>query len=395
MNIAALAKIVLSFLIIVQNVAEFCKENEEFSTNYFDENGLKTLGEAGEGKFNKVGLIGWTVEVNGAPTTVTAVVKIAKEENQSKELEKEAAILHFLHKHERLAAGSQSHPHDAACLEDTTKRLEHVPLMYGCFIHKGMHYLVMEHIPGKLDPNVIYGSTSSQEKEAQKNAKYNIWGFKEISPIDRLKIYKQMADALASIHSKGVVHGDIKPENMLMSEVTKDGKVFFIDFGVSTHGEKPKTCTINYADSKFVDSHTAIYIQTCPYTHGDKQDVYALGLSIFEIETIFSEESHFFKYVDHAFKSYSLTKKIEAIRKYVVENDWCTKTGINFKESFFGEKVDAIFKQMLDCERSNRPSATEVAERLQAIIEKNEGKPGKSLYSNIFDFIAVSTGLLI
>ena len=46
----------------------------------------------------------------------------------------------------------------------------------------------------------------------------------------RIRISKDLAEALMILHSFGIVHGDIKPENIL---ITKDFQVKIIDFGIS------------------------------------------------------------------------------------------------------------------------------------------------------------------
>lgn len=390
MNSTLLARFTLFLLFIAQFDAEICKENREFSDNYFDEYGLKSLGKAGEGHFNKVVLIEWTLKENDSENKIKAVVKIAKEENKSKELEKEASILHHLHSHNQPEAKSM-------CLEGDSPRLEHVPLMYGCFIHEKIYYLDMEHIPGNLDPFVAYFSIGDKEKEEEAKKKFetNIWGFENIQPLDRLKIYKQMADGLANIHSKGIVHGDVKPENMLMDKVAKDGKVYIIDFGVSTHGEMPPTTTGIYSDLQYLFCINPYYSNFYTYEYGDKQDVYALALSIFELETVFAVDVEPFDFLDQKYDSMSLIDKALSLREHIVDNNWCSKTQMNFRESAWGDSFESVIRQMLACNREDRPKASEVAEKFEKLIEANQLEPAMFSPSKVFESMVIANRLLI
>src|SRR5262249_30149227 len=53
-----------------------------------------------------------------------------------------------------------------------------------------------------------------------------------VSVEEALQIVSQTAEALAAAHEKGIVHGDIKPENIML---TPTGGVKALDFGVARH----------------------------------------------------------------------------------------------------------------------------------------------------------------
>lgn len=58
------------------------------------------------------------------------------------------------------------------------------------------------------------------------------------SPVDTLKIFRQVADGLAAVHGNGIVHGDIKPANIFLDTHTSPGAALplprLVDFGIAS-----------------------------------------------------------------------------------------------------------------------------------------------------------------
>ncbi len=123
----------------------------------------------------------------------------------------------------------------------------------------GAYYIAMEHVPrgtlkerilrdGAFDPGVAAG------------------------------VALQISDALQAAHESGVIHRDIKPQNVL---VTKTGDVKVTDFGIARAASSPLTQTSAVLG-------TAGYMspeQATGKPVGPQSDLYSLGIVLYEMLT--------------------------------------------------------------------------------------------------------------
>jgi serine/threonine protein kinase len=100
------------------------------------------------------------------------------------------------------------------------------------------------------------------------------------SPFEALSIALQVGYALSQIHALGIVHRDVKPDNLMMRE---DGSVALIDFGVAKHATQNLEHT---QQGEIVGS--PYYLS--PEQAGGKpvspaSDIYSLGVIFYEMVT--------------------------------------------------------------------------------------------------------------
>ena len=101
-----------------------------------------------------------------------------------------------------------------------------------------------------------------------------------LNPVEAFKIIRQIAGALAYAHKEGVIHRDLKPDNILFR---KDGTPVLVDFGIA-----------RALDSQAQLTNTGMIIGTPHYMspeqcRGEKidgqSDLYSLGIMLYEILT--------------------------------------------------------------------------------------------------------------
>jgi eukaryotic-like serine/threonine-protein kinase len=123
------------------------------------------------------------------------------------------------------------------------------------------------------------------------DANHPHWAVLEVAPEDRmafhLDVLAQVANALHFAHSRGVVHRDVKPENVMIGAF---GEVYLVDWGVALTQDARRASEGDHALRLDDIVGTPAYMapeaaRGAIEQHGPHTDVYLLGATLHEILT--------------------------------------------------------------------------------------------------------------
>ncbi|KQQ35994.1 hypothetical protein ASF61_07190 [Duganella sp. Leaf126] len=102
-----------------------------------------------------------------------------------------------------------------------------------------------------------------------------------MAPALALEIVDQVAEAMAEAHRAGLIHGDIKPTNLMREP---SGAVRILDFGLARKIDPLATDVTAAQDSAATVAYTAPErLMACPLTRAS--DIYSLGVVLYEMLT--------------------------------------------------------------------------------------------------------------
>jgi len=142
----------------------------------------------------------------------------------------------------------------------TSLNHEHIVSIYDVGEEEGVYYIVMEYVRG-----------STLKQYIQQHAPL---------PVEQaLGIMDQLTSAIAHAHENGIIHRDIKPQNILLDE---HGNVKVTDFGIAV---AMSGTTITQTNSVLGSVHYLSPEQARGGIATEKSDIYSLGIVMFELVT--------------------------------------------------------------------------------------------------------------
>jgi eukaryotic-like serine/threonine-protein kinase len=124
----------------------------------------------------------------------------------------------------------------------------------------GRYYIAMEHVPGGSLEDLILRRGP-------------------LAPAEAARLASQVAEALHAAHGRGIVHRDIKPQNVLIGEAD-DAKV--ADFGIALAASRTSTSGTNllFGTPSYMSPEQAMGERV-----GPESDLYSLGVVLYEMLT--------------------------------------------------------------------------------------------------------------
>ena len=129
------------------------------------------------------------------------------------------------------------------------------------FVEDGLPYMVMDYIPGRSLADIIFPDNPLPQATA-------------------VSYVQQIGRALQAVHSKGLLHRDVKPQNIMIHQLT--GEAVLIDFGIARELSQNPTQT----HTSIVSEGYAPIEQYLPKAHRSAAtDVYGLAATLYSLLT--------------------------------------------------------------------------------------------------------------
>lgn len=161
----------------------------------------------------------------------------------------------------------------AAVLERLSRLSSHLPKLYTYFVEDGRFYLVQEWIDGET-------------------LAHKAWRQGRFSEAEVRQLLAEVLPVLSDVHSQGIIHQDIKPENIVVRH--RDGKFVLMNFGLVQAAVNPISSIISSTNGQTDgDMPASIATEMPDYRPpeqatgklSDASDLYSLGMTVIALLT--------------------------------------------------------------------------------------------------------------
>ena len=140
---------------------------------------------------------------------------------------------------------------------------ENIVRAFGVGDDDGVPYIVLEYVEGKTLKDLIQESPGGH-----------------LSVQQAIGITSQILDALSYAHAHGIIHRDVKPQNVI---VTSRGKAKLADFGIA---REVTASTVTFSGKNVIGSvHYISPEQAKGLAVTEESDIYSTGISLYEMLT--------------------------------------------------------------------------------------------------------------
>ncbi len=153
-----------------------------------------------------------------------------------------------------------------------------IPEVFGCFEEKNICYYIMSYHRG-----------INVEKYVKRKGTLEEWEVKSM--------ILKLCQVSAYVHQKGIIHGDIKPSNLLYNPV--DGKIILLDFGTAEYIDEERVC--GKENNLFFHGTLGYAAPECwhreQYFPKQTTDIFALGALMFYLLEGKEPKEHYGKFI--------------------------------------------------------------------------------------------------
>lgn len=171
---------------------------------------------------------------------------------------------------------------------------------------------------------------------------------------ERLALFRRIVYSFIPFERGGIVHGDVKPDNILLKRVDSSFTIRLIDFETSFFCSSPPAKGFIVGTEPYYSPELALYNDENNDVTKDvlstKSDIFSLGIILFELLTGFYPTT----VDDHSYCHEIISRG----KKILFPTEW-------------SKELQSLINDMLSIKPSSRPGIMEIVERLKLLPDKS------------------------